>query len=352
MKKVLVIYNPNIGGCASYRLLYPYNELKKSGIEIDFANILEDFTQDEIKKYDIVVFHMNFVKIEQIKYLQSIGIKTIVDFDDYWIVPNTHFSYKEYVQNNLSSKLIGILKSANYITTTTKTLAKQIKNHNKNVIVFPNSIPLNLPQFIQTKETENKDTIRFGYMGGRGHRQDLKELEMVLPELAANVVSNNKEGKATLKHIFYLFGFDAKDRVKMAYADIVTHYGKYLENFRGIEPVSVLQFPLYYNDIDVSLVPLEKDMFNSCKSELKIVEAGAFSKTVICSNVAPYKYHIKHMENGLLANNPKQFAILAKYCINNPGHVKEMGLRLNSYVKSNFNFIKITENRYDFLNEL
>jgi O-antigen biosynthesis protein len=36
------------------------------------------------------------------------------------------------------------------------------------------------------------------------------------------------------------------------------------------------------------LVPLRDNLFNRCKSELKMIEAGHFAKPVMVSNVMPY----------------------------------------------------------------
>ena len=51
----------------------------------------------------------------------------------------------------------------------------------------------------------------------------------------------------------------------------------------------IMSYCTHYNDIDVLLVPLDSNVFNLYKSELKLIEAGMLNKAVIVSDYGPYK---------------------------------------------------------------
>lgn len=42
-------------------------------------------------------------------------------------------------------------------------------------------------------------------------------------------------------------------------------------------------------DLDLAIAPLETNMFNSCKSNLKVLEYGACGYPVICTDIEPYR---------------------------------------------------------------
>jgi hypothetical protein len=50
----------------------------------------------------------------------------------------------------------------------------------------------------------------------------------------------------------------------------------------------VNEYGLFYRLFDVALAPLEDIKWNNCKSELKVIEAGAYALPVVASYVKPY----------------------------------------------------------------
>ena len=58
----------------------------------------------------------------------------------------------------------------------------------------------------------------------------------------------------------------------------------YNEIYRRLWGMDTVNYGKSYNFIDVSLVPLQQNLFTACKSELKLIEAGFMKKAVIVSN--------------------------------------------------------------------
>ena len=75
------------------------------------------------------------------------GIKTIMDLDDYWLPGKEHPIHDLIIVNKIHEKIIANLKEVEYVLTTTPVFAKEITKYNKNVFVFPNAINPNVEIF-------------------------------------------------------------------------------------------------------------------------------------------------------------------------------------------------------------
>lgn len=42
-------------------------------------------------------------------------------------------------------------------------------------------------------------------------------------------------------------------------------------------------------DLDLALVPLEQNLFNECKSNLRLLELGSCGFPIICTDIEPYR---------------------------------------------------------------
>ena len=85
------------------------------------------------------------------------------------------------------------------------------------------------------------------------------------------------------------------------------------------------------NDFDVSVTYLKDKIFNSCKSELKLLEAGAKGKAIMCNHIKPYTY---------VANDKNSFDLFKKtfnewsiYLIKNPNLVADSASQLREDVQ-------------------
>jgi glycosyltransferase involved in cell wall biosynthesis len=118
-----------------------------------------------------------------------------------------------------------------------------------------------------------------------------------------------------------------------------------------------------YRLFDVSLAPIKNHIFNRVKSQLKVIEAGFYKKTIIASNVGPYTVDLKHaLNNGeftdgnsLLVNEVKNHSDWAKYMkklIDNPNWSYDLGQRLYETVKDTYDLNKVTKDRSELYKSL
>jgi len=286
------------------------------------------------------------------------------------------------------------LKEASYVTTTTDIFANEIRKINKNVIVFPNAINPNEPQFNQP--TLPSDKIRVGWLGGSSHLHDIALLD--------NFVQKNQEINDKLQYV--ICGFDTRgtvtqinpqtkeeqkrdilphETVWMRYEEIFTNnyktiseeYKEYLMKFEQNDYVGNGDLPYLrvwtkpintyasnYSKFDISLAPIKNHIFNRMKSQLKVIEAGFYKKALIASEVGPYTIDLVHcLKNGEFndngnailvpeARNHSDWSKAVKKLVQNPEMITELGLRLYDTVKDKYDLNKVTVNRAEFYKSL
>ena len=401
MSKINVLVLPSDkSGVGKFRSVDPHVKLQNLypddfHVDIDYEPRLNDINY--WKKYQIVHFHRSFGNIDQcpdvIKYLSNTGIIMIADLDDYWLPTKEHPIHQLIVENKMNQKIIANLKAADYVTTTTELFANEIRKFNKNVIVLPNAIDPNEPQFKQ--ETPKSDKIRVGWLGGSSHLHDLKLLDGMVSKLQplqdklqyyvcgfdtrGTVTEINKQtGQQTQRPI------KPQETVWVRYEEIFTNnykiispeYKTFLDKFEdgqylGIENenyVRVWTRPVEtyagnYSNFDISLAPIKNHVFNRMKSQLKVIEAGFYKKALIASNVGPYTIDLKHaMKNGeftdgnaLLVDESRNHSDWAKYIkklVDNPNMITDLGERLYETVKDKYHLDVVTKTRAEFYKSL
>ena len=401
--KVLAI-PPDKHGVGKFRVMDPFtfignNHQDEVHVDITYN---ADNNDDYFKNYQIVVFH-TFIhqtnhddNIRRIKWLQSQGIKVIMDIDDLWFVDQRHPMFFAIKQSKIGEMKAEMLQLVDYVTTTTsifqKTLIDRLKI--KNVLVFPNAVDENEPQF--KIENTKSDKIRFGWLGGSSHLYDI--------ELVANGISSTLNAFKDRVQ-FVLCGFDLRGTVTEIdqeskqqrqrpiqpletvwykyekcftddYKSLSEPYKNYLHTFMETpyndvnEPYrrrwtkEINSYATNYNTFDVSLAPLVDSVFNANKSQLKVIEAGFFKKAIIASDVQPYTLDLisavdegkfNDKGNALLVGtnkNHKDWAKHMKRLIENPNMIEDLGNRLYETVKDKYSMKKVCQDRVEFFKSI
>ena len=391
--KVLVLASDRTG-VGKFRSVDPHvmlqnNHSDEFHVDIDYDPKINDYNY--WKQYDIVHFHrsigQDFDQANKlIQTLNSIGVITIMDLDDYWLPTKEHPIHQLIIQNKINEKIVANLKVAAHVTTTTSLFASEISKINKNVYVLPNAINPKEPQF--KYETKPSDKLRFGWLGGSSHLHDLKLLNGV----------TNKLKDSHDKFSLHLCGFDIRgsvteinketgeqkqrpirpeETVWARYEEIFTDNYKlvspqhleYLKKFEDSEYIMesepfynrvwtkpVTSYASNYRLFDVSLSPIVNHIFNRVKSQLKVIEAGFYKKAIIASNVGPYTIDLKHaLKNGQFSDgnallvdevkNHSDWAKNMKKLIDNPNFAYDLGQRLYETVKDTYDLNVVTKTR-------
>jgi glycosyltransferase involved in cell wall biosynthesis len=138
------------------------------------------------------------------------------------------------------------------------------------------------------------------------------------------------------------------------------------EPYRRVWTKPISTYATNYNLFDISLAPLEENIFNKVKSQLKVIEAGFHHKAIIAQDFGPYKIDLKNAivygggfdetANGVLIDskkNHKDWYAAIKKLVNNPEIVKTLQENLNETVKNTYSMEKVTNERRElYLNLL
>jgi len=402
MSKINVLVIPSDrSGVGKFRSMDPHIFLQSKypeefHVEIDFNPPMDNM--EFWKKFQIVHYHraisQNYDYSAQfVQKLNSMGIVTICDIDDYWAPTKDHPIHDIIMYNKIHEKIVANLKVAQFVTTTTVHFANEIKKFNKNVYVLPNAINPDEPQFKEV--TPEHDKLRVGWLGGSSHLADIQLLDSSFAKIV-----DKKD-----KYQFVLCGFDTRgtiteinsdtgehkkrdirpeETVWARYEEIFTQkyrtvspefhkklllfqqqeYPEFMdESYRRVWTLPVTSYAKNYAKFDVSLAPIKNHIFNRMKSQLKVIEAGFYKKAIIASNVGPYTIDLKHcLENGkfvdgnaMLVNEARNHADWAKFINNliaNPNMVKDMGERLYETVKDTYDLNNVTKTRADIYKSL
>ena len=402
MSKINVLVLPSDRtGVGKFRSVDPHVYLQNHysddfHIDIDYEPKIND--DNYWKKYQIVHFHRvigrdynSSPKI--IERLNKMGIVTIADIDDYWAPGKEHPAYELVRSNNLGYHIQENLKAAQYVVTTTKLFAEEIKKINKNVFVLPNAIDPNEEQF--NAKTEKSDKLRFGWLGGSSHLHDLT--------LLGGTVSKLSEFKEQFQ--MYVCGFDIRGNVTeinpqtgekrqrpikpeetvwKKYEEIFTDNYKTISEehkdflmkfevdgyyhdknafYHRVWTQPVTSYAKNYSRFDVSLAPIKDTMFNRMKSQLKVIEAGFYKKALIASDVGPYTIDLKHAlnkgeftdGNALVVDkhrNKSDWAKHIKKLIKNPTFAEDLGERLYETVNGTYDMDTVTKKRSEIYKEV
>ncbi|RLA60219.1 MAG: hypothetical protein DRQ89_13135 [Epsilonproteobacteria bacterium] len=339
---IFVAIPDKYAGCGFYRQYQPHNRLaKQKQADVLFGAGLkksEEEWYDKIEELDIYQFHKGYYNLEEVEKCQSLGIATIVDFDDSWALDTEHIFYKKYLEDGVTDKLTEMLRMVDYVTCTTDRLAEEIQKYNPNVAVLPNAMDMNYPG-CKVERVKEKEVV-FGYLGGHCHAKDVQRLHGV-----NNRLSSEKGYK------FRLMGVDGS-AVYNEYALILSDSGRLAKTrFDWVQSADIWSYPQFYNLLDVSLVPLVDNMFNSLKSELKLIEAGFFRKAVIVDNVYPYKPLLKHKVNAMVVDKPSDWVKHAKYLLRNPTAITDLGDALYETVQP-YEIDRVNEKRIKFYKDV
>ena len=420
MSKIKVLVLPSDRtGVSKFRSVEPHmklQELYNDDFHIDIvpAGTLDfDWNDDSIKNYQIVHFHRTLPKLkgntvqqvyleecfEILDRLKSLGIITVMDLDDYWAPTKEHPAYHLITKENLGHKIKENLKRVDYVTTTTPIFAKEISKLNKNVVVLPNAIDPSEKQFTPKPEKTDKK-LRFGWLGGSSHFHDLKLM-------GQNVLSFLKTHKDEAQ--FVLCGFDTRGNITEIdrntgqqrtrkikpeesiwskyesmftsdlsiidenYRNTLKKYDRDLEEslninndvYRRVWTKPITTFASNYNLFDVSMAPLMDHMFNKCKSQLKVIEAGFHKKALIAQDFGPYQIDcvnvierggtINEKGNAILVEkhkNHKDWQKGMKKLLENPELFDLLSQNLYDTVKDKYHIDTVTNTRADFYKSL
>lgn len=342
--KILVLINGQ-NGCDYHRMLLPFKYLPiKDGETMMVVDtfIQEGIPVNHLKDADIVAFSRTpFIGNTSMEWFRKkYGFKVWCDIDDYWELYKDHYLYDQYRRTQATLSMQNSMRLADIVTCTNDRLAEKIKAFNKRVEVVPNGVPFGYDQF-SPKRTERTLT-RFMYVGGQSHYNDLNSIREVFRKCRQmNEISSKSE--------FIMAGYNTNSPQMQRMAAIMSCS----RNFKTRPELPVRSYMEHYNNTDIALAPLQDNEFNTYKSNLKIIEAGAMGIPIIVSKMYPFLQDSTAMNRGVLfCNSVQSWVDAIKMFIDEPNKISELGQSLYEYVKQEYDLLKINEKRRQIITYL
>ena len=324
MKKILQYHQVQkkelLTGCEYYRSIIPHTALQNQyGYAIQSTNTLR-LTEEQLQSYDFVhLIRRDFN--HHIDRLNLLGVRTVFDMDDHWILYDQHALKKLWIEKEYAANCIEAMTKATFVTCSTEVLAKEIRQYRDDVIVIPNCILPSEPQFEQVKYPQT-EKLRIGWIGGTHHGIDLEILSESMGKVWSDPEINDKIE-------LVIGGYIMNHPIYQRFLHCLTggQNKKAMANTILLPPASIESFGYMYDSCHVMLAPLKNNLFNRCKSGLKVVEAGWKGKAVIASDIEPYNQY----ENVITVQerkNHKDWYKAIKHLVLNPDVVKDLQCKL------------------------
>ena len=302
----LLILTDGINGVVYHRLFTPHLRMQLDGhAEVSVCQSPEEWLTLDYRAFDVIIFSrwLGAKHYDVLKKIADSGTPYVVDIDDYWVLPKYNPAYPAY-RSGIKQAVKDAINYADAVITTTPALASQIREINENVIIASNCLDYTHKQW-EAVPMERTDKVKVGWIGGVTHEEDLK---LIVDQIKGLDIE------------FYICGYTP--------GDIWNRIAKSMPNAKIVEGTSVFEYGEVYRHFDIVIAPLQDTKFNNCKSELKIIEASAYKKPIICSAVFPYRYH--QANNGVLLVTQNDWRTAIQKLVD-AGHSVRQSMGLSNY---------------------
>ena len=264
---VALVHPADLFGCGHYRVIQPFLAMKEAGLfdgaistGLMHVTDLERYSPDTI----ILQRQIGDQRIEAMQRMQRFSKAfKVYELDDY--LPN--LPLKSVHRANMPKDILRSLRKGlgfvDRFVVSTEALAEAFSGLHGEIVVMENRLPVTWWQGLQTQRNQGKKP-RVGWAGGAGHTGDLELIADVVRDLADEVE-------------WVFFGM-CPDKLR-----------PYVHEYH--DGVAIEQYPakLASLNLDLGLAPLEMNLFNECKSNLRLLEYGACGIPVVCTDIRCYQ---------------------------------------------------------------
>ena len=330
-----------------YRGYIPFSAMGEAGCSIMVSRPLN---QGEVRYWDNSKF-LVLSKIISMDYFQTIkecaekiGALLVYDLDDnlHEIEP-CNYAFKTYNTEtedglrNIAS-IEYIISNCDHVIYSTRELRNYYDTLNPNSSVLPNFLDIdkrykNIEKFDWKKLADKQkvsysdDSVIIGFFGSDSHIEDLS----ILQDSVIKILANNK------KVIFAIMvGQDLIASV------LIKKWGISSSRFIYMPYQNINDYVKCVACFDIGLAPLHTNMFNICKSNLKLLEYGALGIPYVASKVANFqRFHVESDKvGGFICDSTSEWTEKINFLIDNPDIRKEMGNKLQEYVYNQYDVKK------------
>lgn len=260
-----------------------------------------------------------------IQRLKRDGGLFVYDLDDAIELPPNHPLAKLYDSDKVRKRYADLLALADIVTVTTPRLAEYFRHKTKAPIeVLPNALPFDRGQF--TKARPDQEITRpIVWAGGSSHEVDLRLVEGII---------------------------DGRQLALAGYQRIEPWFNM-VRMFPGclVKPAApVRSYTQHYDGHRFAIAPLAASDFAACKSNLKILEAGAKGLPIVVSWTEPYNTDDMYDCGGVLAaNDAIDWHEQTQRLLRDPMRCHDWGECLADHVRTHYHLDAVNEHRRQIL---
>lgn len=254
-------------GCGNYRIIKPFEALRDAAL-VD--GMLSDGLLHvvDLQRYDpdVIVLQRQIgdERLEAMRRIKQFSRAfKVYELDDY--LPNLPIKsvHRDQMPRDILKSLRRGLSYVDRFVVSTAPLAEALSGFHPDIRVIENRLPVDWWQGLSSRRQRGRKP-RVGWAGGIGHTGDLELIADVIRELAGEVE-------------WVFFGM-CPEKIRPYVQEV--HVGVDIAGYSAA---------LAALDLDLALAPVEQNLFNDCKSNLRLLEYGACGFPVICSDVLCYR---------------------------------------------------------------
>ena len=277
---------------------------------------------DRISEADVVLIQRNFPsytdEYERVfDYARTLGKFVVYEIDDLLPeLPEQHPDYYHYL--TARTAILKSLVEADAVITSTPALHDYVDQFNSKVWVLPNYLDDTI-WTLRDVASDDRSPVIIGYMGGYSHSYDLELITLVLERLL------RKYGRRIMLRFWGVAPPAVlQDKVNVEWIDL------------GL--VDYSQFASYFikQECDIFIAPLQDNLFNRCKSNIKFLEYSALGVPGVYSRINPYEDVVVNGVNGYLASSSGEWEESLIKLIEDPSLRERLGKEAQLTVSANW----------------
>jgi len=254
-------------GCGSYRIIKPFAAMKMAGL-VD-GMLSEGLLQVvDLERYnpDSIVLQRQIgdERLEAMRRIKAFSRAfKVYELDDY--LPNLPMKsvHRAHMPKDILKSLRKGLSFVDRFIVSTAPLAEAFSGLHADIRIVENRLPVEWWSGLSSKRRRGAKP-RVGWAGGVSHTGDLELIADVVRELAGEVE--------------WVFMGMCPDKIR-----------PYVHEVHAGVAIDLYPAALANLDLDLALAPVEQNLFNECKSNLRLLEYGACGFPVVCSDLVCYQ---------------------------------------------------------------
>jgi GT2 family glycosyltransferase len=255
-------------GCGHYRIIQPFNALCNEGL-IEGAALARQLNVSSLRRYSpdslILQRQLSEVQLEAMSRMKRFSSAfKVYELDDYLPRIPMKSLHRAALPKDILRSLRRALTYVDRFVVSTERLAEAFRGLHPEIRVVNNRLDQGWWADLPASERRSGVKPRVGWAGGNGHTGDLEMIADVVVALADEVD-------------WVFFGM-CPERLR-----------PYIKEFHVGVTISRYPALLASLNLDLAVAPVEENLFNQCKSNLRLLEYGICGYPVVCSDVACYR---------------------------------------------------------------